>query len=182
MELEILTRHFNLADESREKIEAGFEKLERFSPRPVKEARLTLTFESGSFGADAALFLKNNDFRASGEGPEPELAAGEAIESLRKQLAKFKGKISSRQKGEEGGLGRAQVGDGAPVLVLEDTGLTPDTGPSLNLRDLDVESAMDEFAHSDLPFLVFRDRATSRVGVVYRRRSGELGVLESRES
>lgn len=175
MRLEIVARHFTLGDDQREKIEAAVAKLERFSPRPVVEARLTLTHESGAFAGDAVLRLKNNEFRAKSEGMEPELAATDLVESLRKQLSKFKGKISARQKAADGGLGRAMLDAG----MLEDSGLTPAQTSSFRLQDMDVEAALQAFRDSDLPFLVFRNVATSRVGVVYRRRDGELGIIES---
>jgi ribosomal subunit interface protein len=174
MQVEIVTRHFNLGDEQRDKIEAAVEKLERFSPRPVVEARLTLTHEGGAFAGDAVLYLKNNEFRAKADGFEPELAATELVENLRRQLNKFKGKVSARQKGEEGGLGRAMLDEGS----LGDAGLAPNEASGFKLQDMDVESAKQSFRDSDLPFLVFRNVSTSRVGVVYERRDGELGLLE----
>ena len=41
MEMEITTRHFQLGDDQREAIEATFEKLERFCPRPIESLKLT---------------------------------------------------------------------------------------------------------------------------------------------
>jgi putative sigma-54 modulation protein len=175
MRVEIVTRHFTLGDDQREKIEAAVEKLERFSPRPVVLARLTLTHESGMFSGDCVLRLKNNEFRAKADALEPELTVTDLTESLRRQLSKFKGKMSARQKAGDGGLGRALLDAG----LLEDAGLTPTETRGFRLHDMDVDSAMQTFRDSDLPFLVFRNVATSRVGVVYRRRSGELGIIES---
>ena len=175
MQLDIQTRHFNLGDDQKEKIAASFDKLERFSPRPVVETKIMLTHESGRFTVDAVLYLRNAEFRASGEGIEPELAIGEVTESLRKQLSKFKGKISGRQKGEEGGLGRALVADEAvtegDVAQLQSEGF--------ELRDMGVEEAVQSFRVSEQPFLVFRNIATSRVGIVYQRSDGEVGLMES---
>ena len=175
MQLDIQTRHFNLGDDQKEMIAASCDKLERFSPRPIVEIKIMLTHESGRFAADAVLYLRNAEFRASGEGMEPELAIGEVTESLRKQLSKFKGKISGRQKGEEGGLGRAMVAD---EPVTED-GVAQLTSDRFELRDMGVEEAVQLFRGSEQAFLVFRNIATSRVCVVYQRSDGEVGLLES---
>jgi putative sigma-54 modulation protein len=175
MQVEIVTRHFNLSDEQRDKIEAAVEKLERFSPRPVVEARLTLTHESGKFSGDSVLYLRNNEFRAKADGMEPELAASEMVESLRKQLSKFKGKISGRQKGEGGGLGKAMLNDAA----LGEARLEIGEAEGFVLQDMDVESAQQALRDSDRPFLVFRNLVTSRVAVVYRRRDGGFGLMEA---
>ena len=174
MQLDIQTRHFTLGDEQREKIAAGFEKLERFSPRPVVEIKLTITHESGQFGADAVLYLKNTDFRARDDAMEPELAVGEVVESLRKQLTKFKGKVSARQQGTEGGLGKAL---GPEVITTGN--VTPLAAEGFELRDLAVDDALQAFADSDQPFLVFRNIETTHVGVVYRGSDGQLAWMES---
>lgn len=176
MQMEISTRHFTLGEEQRETIEATLSKLERFSPRPVQSLKLTVSHEANRFVADAALHLKNNDFRAEAEGVEPEYAVDEIVESLRKQLTRFKGRISGKQKGEEGGLGRAMVDDGG-VFAGEDE----EPAEGFVLRALDVDDAKAAFADADLPFLIFRDVTTSRLGVIYRRENGELGHLEARE-
>ncbi len=174
MQMEIISRHFTMSDEQREAIEEHMAKLERYSPRPIQSVRLVIAHEAGRFTADSVLYLKNNEFRAKEEGVEPEYAVSEMVESLRKQLTKFKGKISGKQKGEEGGLGKAMLAD--PGLLDDDA-----APAGYVLRDMDVESAREGFADQDAPFLVFRNVETSRVAVIYRRSDGELGHMESAE-
>ncbi len=173
MQKEIITRHFNLGEDQEAMVEEAIDKLERFSPRPVQSMKLTINHEAGVFTADGVLYLKNNEFRASGEGREPEISVVEMVESLRKQLAKFKGKISGKQKGEGGGLGKAMI-DGETFVGDEEA--DPE---GFVLRDMDVAGAKDAFNGADLPFLVFRNIDTSRVGVIYRRGDGGLGHMES---
>ena len=173
MQLEINARHFTIGDDQKEMIEAAVEKLVKFSPRPVQSIKMTITHEAGRFSADSVLHLKSTEFRAKGEGMEPEYAVNEMIENLRKQLAKFKGKISGKQKGEDGGLGRAMF-DGPDFPDSED-------GPTEGfvLLDMDASSARDKFEAGDLPFLVFRNVDNEKLGVIYRRDNGELGHMES---
>lgn len=174
MQIEITTRHFNLGEEQTETIEADLNKLEKFSPRPVQTVKVTITHEAGLFNADSVMHLKNQEFRAKGEGREPEFAVAELVESLRKQLAKWKGKISGKQKGEQGGLGKAMLAEG---------GLLPDDDVSrpegFILRDLDIDGAKAAFSGGNAPFLVFRNVASNKLGVIYRRENGELGHMES---
>jgi len=174
MQLEINARHFTMGDDQRELIEAAVEKLVKFSPRPVQSIKMTIIHEAGRFSADSVLYLKSTEFRAKGDGMEPEIAVNEMMENLRKQLAKFKGKISGKQKGEEGGLGRALFA-GSDLSESEDMG-----GPEgFVLLDMDVASAREKFEAEDLPFLVFRNVSNDRLGVIYRRANGELGHMES---
>jgi len=172
MQMEIKARHFTLGDEQRETIEAALDKLEKFSPRPVQSLQLTIDHDAGRFTVDSVLYLKAHDFRAKADGMEPEIAVNEVIENLRKQLAKYKGKTSGKQKGEEGGLGRAMESG-----ALSDSGA--DSPLVLVLKDMDVSTAQENFQGEDQPFLVFRNVANSQVGVIYRRQDGGLGHLES---
>ena len=173
MQLEINARHFTMGDDQRELIEAAVEKLVKFSPRPAQSLKMTITHEAGHFSADSVLHLKSTEFRAKGDGMEPEFAVNEMMENLRKQLVKFKGKISGKQKGEEGGLGRAMVaGSVQPELDEMAT-------EGFVLLNIDVTSARDKFEAGDLPFLVFRNVGNDRLGVIYRRANGELGHMES---
>ena len=173
MQTEINTRHFTLGEDQIEAIEADLAKLEKFSPRPVQSLKLTITHESGRFSADSVLHLKTQEFRAKGEGMEPEYAITEMVESLRKQLVKWKGKISGKQKGEEGGLGKAMLDD---IGILEEDLGQPE---GFVLRDLDVDDAKAALQITDAPFLVFRNVDNSRVGVIYKRANGELVHMEA---
>ncbi len=174
MQLEIIDRHFNLGDEQRELIEGQLEKLERFSPRPVQSVKIVVDHDAGLFDADGVLLLKNHEFRARGQGREPELAVSEMVENLRTQLTKFKGKMTARQKGGAGGLGRALPGDGGMPPEAEEEG--PAT---FQLKDMSVEEAKDAFQDSELPFLVFRNVVGGKVAVVYRQADGRLAHMEA---
>lgn len=171
MLMEIKARHFTLGEDQRETVEAMLEKLEKFIPRPVQGFKINIDHEAGHFVADAVLHLKNHEFRATGQGQEPEYAVDELVESLKKQLTKFKGRMTDRQKGDDGGLGRAMLdGDLAAIAMDEAEGLV--------LPDLDLEEAKARFAGGSLPFLVFRNTANARLGVIYRRADGALGHME----
>jgi ribosomal subunit interface protein len=174
MNLDIKTRHFQLDDEAREKIEAQIEKLDRFSPRPLQDCKLVLTFEKNLFECDAVVFVSHHEFRAKHVGAEPELAAIGAAEILQKQLEKFKGKLSARQRAEPGGLGRALTGAGA-------AGMTGGEGAEgFDLHNLTPVAAQDLLAGTDEPFLVFRNTESSRIAVVYRLEDGGLRLMEAR--
>ena len=179
MNIEIQTRHFNMSDEQRELIDERLARLDRFSPRQPISVRLKVTREGSGFIADLVYALKNSDFRSRHDATEPEFAAEGAVESIIKQLQRHKGKISARQKGESGGLGKAALMDGSGLLETSGSVLEAE---GFRLRDLDVQQAMEAFRTSDHPFFVFRNIETSRVNVVYQRDDGELGMLESEES
>lgn len=173
MNLEINTRHFQLDDEAREKIEASFEKLQRFSPRPITEVRLQIVRENSEFQCDGVLLLKGQEFRAENTAFEPEVAATAVADVLQRQLDKYKGKISGKHRGEAGGLGAA-LGEDAPTVHF--------ATEHFEIKNLSAARARDAFTDSEAPFLVYRDLDNGRISVVYRRKDGDLGIMESRDS
>jgi putative sigma-54 modulation protein len=178
MQIEINSRQFNLGDEQKEKITNDLEKLARFSPRPPLSARLNLVNEKGRFTADLVFFLKSSDFRSKVEGVEPEIAVDGAIENIRTQLQRFKGKMASRKKGEEGGLGRAMVNEATgSITATGDAVLTE----GFQLRDLTVEDALDVYSRSQRPFLVFRNAENFKLSIVYARKDGQFGLMEAQD-
>ena len=170
MNVEIKTRHFQLWDEVREKIEGQFEKVERFAPRPVSSIRLQIVHENNVFHCDGVLSIKSQEFRAENTAGEPDQATQGVADNLHRQLEKYKGKISGKQQRDAGGLGHA-MDSGEPVVHF--------SAENFELRDMDLLVARDAFTDSDAPFLVFRNVDSGRIGVVYRRTDGELGVMEA---
>lgn len=173
MQMDIKTRHFTLGDDQRATVEAALEKLEKFIPRPVQSFKIQIDHDAGLFVAAGVLQLKSHEFRATGEAREPEFAVDAMFESLKKQLLKFKGRMDDRKKVDDGGLGRAMLDGEAAVGDAEGE------VEGLLLPDLDVDVAKARFTAGTLPFLVFRNAATLRLGVIYRRADGALGHMES---
>ena len=173
MQLEFNTRHFTLDDEIKEKVERHIAKLERYSPRNPVSVRLTITQEGGRFEADCSYYLRNSDFHGKATASEPDLAAGEAIESVERQLRRYKDRVANRDKGVEVGLGEAM----ASAALVETEGMVIEE-EGFRLKDLPVEAAIKAVQASNRPFLVFRNSANSRVSVVYRREDGAIGLLE----
>lgn len=170
MKIEIKTRHFQIDDETRERIEAQCEKLVRFSPRPINEIRLQIVFAKNMFTCDGLLLLRSQEFRAENIGAEPDLATQGVVENLQRQLEKFKGKVSGKQRGEAGGLRQAIEAQGPTVHFATE---------HFELLEMDPIMARDAFTASDAPFLVFRNSDNGRLGVVYRRQDGDLGLMEA---
>jgi putative sigma-54 modulation protein len=176
MQFEFNIRHFTLDDEMKEKIEKHIAKLERYAPRTPVAVRLTLTQEGGRFEADCSYYLRNSDFHGKAVASEPDLAAADAIESVERQLRRYKDRIANREKGVDVGLGEAM----ASAALVETEGMVVEE-EGFRLKDLPVEVAIKAVQASDRPFFVFRNSASSRVAVVYRRADGAIGLLEHQD-
>jgi putative sigma-54 modulation protein len=176
MQLEIHSRRFNLGDEMKEKIVEKMENLKRYSPSEPIAIRMALTFEAGAFTGDLALNLKQQSFHAKVSHAEPDGAAAQAVESVERQLRRYKDRMKDhRGRAVQGGLGAA-MGE-LPAEVLDNPG-SAFVEDGFELRDLQVEEAKAAYDETDGPFFVFRNAETGVVNVLYRRDDGEFGLMK----
>jgi len=176
MQLEINSRHFNLGDDMRDKIVEKLENLKRYSPTEPVGARMTLTMDGGRFTGDLTYNIKQHSCHAKVEHVEPDGAAYMAIESVERQLRRHKDKMKDhRGRAPEGGLGEALTQLDASVLDNQGSGITAD---GFELRDLTLAEAKELYAQSGSPFFVFRNMDTAEVAVLYRKESGDTGVMK----
>ena len=176
MQLEIRSRHFNLGDDMKEKIVEKMENLKRYSPSEPIAIRMALTYEAGAFTGDLALSLKQQSFHAKVSHAEPDGAAAQAVESVERQLRRYKDRMKDhRGRGSQGGLGAA-MGELPPESTETPGSAFVDEG--FELRDLQVDEAEAEFRETGGPFFVFRNAATGEVNVLYRRDDGEFGLMK----
>ena len=176
MQLEINSRHFNLGDDLRDMIVEKLESLGRYSPTDPVGARMTLTFAGGRFTGDLTYNIKQHSCHAKVEHVEPDGAAYMAIESVERQLRRHKDKMKDhRARAAAGGLGEALGGPDATLLDNQGSAVTND---GFELRDLSLAEAKEIYARSGSPFFVFRNMDTAEVAVLYRKESGETGVMK----
>jgi putative sigma-54 modulation protein len=108
-----------------------------------------------------------------------ELAVNQAIEKLEQQARKMKGKWQVRKRR---GAGRRAV---RPVVPTgEDAAATATRRRRIvrasrySVKPMTVEEATLELEDQEAAFLVFRDAVTEAVNVLYRRKDGQLGLIE----
>jgi putative sigma-54 modulation protein len=108
------------------------------------------------------------------------VSASQAIERLQRQVLKVKGKIIDRMHH-------------APVITKSNGKLTPVPLSAVEpereapriirsrrypVKPMTPEEAMMRVRDAAEQFLVFRDAETDRIGVIYRRKDGNFGLIE----
>ncbi len=129
----------------------------------------------------AEITLQVGGLLVRGEGITDDMYASldEAIDRIERQIRKHKTRILKRQQGP----GLREVVGNSSVAVLEDRRdeVTPPRivkTKRFAIKPMSVEEAvlqMDLLGHD---FFVFGNGATGQVNVVYRRRSGDYGLIE----
>jgi putative sigma-54 modulation protein len=125
---------------------------------------------------------KGHHIRAEGSAEDHRAAVDEAVSKFERQLARYKARLVDRNKGRGS---RSPVPSGAVLTeTVDDVGLQADTHPRIvrrkqfELPALLPEDAALQLELLDHDFYVFINAGTGACNVVYRRRDGDLGLIE----
>jgi putative sigma-54 modulation protein len=135
---------------------------------------------------------KGHHIRAEGAGEDHRTAIDVAAAKFTRQLARYKARLVDRRKGGKApaGLGRsAATADLGTPQEVPGTGVSsPDgEGPSpriVRTKRFELQAMLPEDAAFQLEllghdFYVFTNAATGGCNVLYRRRDGDLGLIDT---
>jgi putative sigma-54 modulation protein len=189
MRLELTGRHVDITPALRRVVDRKLAKLERLLNDGAVSAQIVLTREKLRHRADITLHARGEKFlHGMGAMDRWDSALTEAIEKIAQQAQTIKGKRQERKR--RGG------GKSAAIASLEQVEREPASsgGPGRPLRArmprilratrqalkvMSLADAAREVEAGDDPLLVFRDIETAAVNVLYRRRNGELTLVET---
>lgn len=191
MRFELTGRHVDITPTLRRLVERKLAKLERMLNDSALSAQAVLTQEKHRHRADITLHARGEKFLhgvGSAAAWEPSIA--QAIEKITQQAQKVKGKWQERKrrgaaKGEaiatEAAEAAAPAADGAGAPRRRERARMP---PILRasrqvVKPMSVADAARELAADGDGVVVFRDLETAAFSVLYRRRNGELTLVQA---
>ena len=159
------------------------------------EARVTFHKESkgsngGHFACDINLHAgRGLTMRGEGHGPDARRAFDEAAEHIAKRLRRYRRRVNEHARGKA--AERAPVEFAREYVVRQEEEDAEETAaitgaehpavvaePATELHLLSVGEATMRLDLSGAPVLVFRNRATRAINVVYRRPDGHVGWID----
>jgi putative sigma-54 modulation protein len=176
MQIIISGHRVTLTPAFRQAVERKVGKLARLLPK-IREARVRLSAEKYRRTARLTLAAKRRVFRSEETAGDLAAAVDLAVDALARQVRQEKGRLRRRK-------GRAASGDaGRAAAAPRPAGEAEPPAPIVVTRRLmpkpmSVEEAAMQLGLRDDQFLVFTNAATERVNVLYRRKSGGLGLIE----
>jgi putative sigma-54 modulation protein len=106
-----------------------------------------------------------------------DLAVNQAVEKIEQQARKMKGKWQSKR--------RVSARKARRPPVAREEALAPATrrprvvrASRYSVKPMTVDEAMLELEDQESQFLVYRDATTDAINVLYRRKDGQLGLIE----
>src|SRR5262245_50329029 len=190
MRLELTGRHIDITPALRRLVDTKLAKLERMLNDSALSAQAVLTQEKHRHRADITLHARGEKFlHGVGDSGSWEACVSAAIEKITQQAHKVKGKWQERKR-RGGGKGAPIGSDEGAVMrpVAVDVRVRGERArrPRIvlatrqTIKAMSISDAKRQIdANGDDGIVVFRDLETSAINVLYRRRTGELTLVET---
>ena len=170
MDIAVTFRHMEPADSLRTYAEEKISKIQKYLDSP-SEAHIVLTVEKFRHLADVTLSLDGTTIKGVEETEDMYSAIDQVMDKIEKQVKRYRSKLRDRRtenrKGEET--------EDAAVLSPEEPIIETE---KLVAKPMDPEEAAMQLDMSQQDFLVFRNSRTLEINVIYKRRDGNLGLIE----
>ena len=175
MRLDITGRHVEITPALRHLIEKRLAKLDRLLNDSVLSAQVIVTKEKYRHRTELVVHARgDNMLRGLGEGNAWPLSIRQAAQKVEQQAAKLKSKWTERKRK---GAGRRVVG-----TAVEPAGTPPARrvirATRYPVKPMSVEDAALRVDDGPDTFVVFRNADTDAISILYRRRDGNLGLIE----
>ena len=184
MQIIVKGRHMAVTDAMRDYADEKISKVSRVFNHDGMSAEVELSVEKNpsienNHVAEVTVFTKGPVIRAKEASTDMYAAIDLVSEKLERQFRKYKGKIKDRHSA------KAAV----PPIPAPAIG-EPEEGPEraivktkvLEVKPMTPEEAILQLELLGHDFFVFTSSETESVSVLYRRRDGDYGLIESRTS
>ena len=172
MRLDITGRHLDITPPIRQLIDRRLARLGRLLNDSVVSAQVILTKEKYRHRTEIIIHARGDHMmRGLGEGNAWNLSLRQAAEKIEQQAQKLKGKWAERKRR---GAGARQV------TAAADASLSPRVvrATRYSVKPMSVEDAALRVEEGSETFVVFRNADTDAVSILYRRKDGNLGLIE----
>jgi ribosome hibernation promoting factor len=174
MRLDITGRHVEITPPLRQLLDKRVSHLERVLNDAAISAKITLTKEKYRLRTEMAVHTRGGHvLSGNGEGTAWPVSIRQATDKIEQQADKLKGKWTGRKR--KGSAAR-DIAEPAPPA--------PAPGPRViratryGVKPMSVDDAALRLDGSTESFLVFRNQDTEGVSILYRRKDGNLGLIE----
>jgi putative sigma-54 modulation protein len=176
MDISVTFRHMQPTESLKNYAEEKVSKIKRYLDVPL-EAHVVLSVEKFRHIADVTLSVNGTWIKGIEETEDMYSAIDQVMDKLEKQVKKYLSKVRNRRtenrKGEET-LGTEETEEEV-AFGLE--------GPSIEVekmiaKPMDPEEAAMQLSNSQQDFIVFRNSRSEKINVIYKRKDGNLGLIE----
>ncbi len=177
MRLEITGRHVEVTAPLRQLIDKRVAKLLRVLNDSAVSVNVILTKEKYRHNTEILIHARGNHMmRGVGEGNAWRLSVQKAAEAVEQQAQRLKTKWTDRRR--KSSLRRAPAAALGALAEPQPKGPRIVRAPRYAVKPMSVEDAALRVDAGPDTFVVFRNAENDAVSILYRRRDGNLGLIE----
>ena len=174
MRLDITGRHVEVTAPLRQLIEKRLARLERVLNDAAVSAIITLAKEKYRLRTEIAVHTRGDHvLRGNGESSGWAVSVRQATDKIEQQAQTLKGKWNDRKR--QGARTARQPSEPAAAVAAERRRVVRARYP---VKPMSLEDAASRLDGGKEPFVVFRNVDTEAVSILYRRKDGNLAVIE----
>jgi putative sigma-54 modulation protein len=173
MEITVTFRHTEPMESVRSYAVEKISKFKKYLDSPL-EAQIVLSVEKFRHQADVTLSVEGTRLKAVEETGDMYSAIDQVMDKVEIQLKRHLSKLRER---------RAEAARAGASAEMEEAGGVSGDEPVIEVekmfaKPMDPEEAAMQLQLSRQDFLVFRNARSNEVNVIYRRKDGNLGLIE----
>jgi ribosome hibernation promoting factor len=176
MKFEYTGRHVEVSPAIRRHVEDHFKKLDHIFNDQTLSTHVIIDVEKNRQIGEIIVNWRDHTLTAKDTNADMYMALTRAMAKIEKQAVKLKKKIIDRKQGAKRTASVAPQPDGH----IEATPRPPRIIPARRyaVKPMTAEEASLRLSEEPDQFLVFRDADTQRLGVIYKRKDGNYGLIE----
>jgi putative sigma-54 modulation protein len=177
MQINLAFRNLEPSSTLREYVEGKISRIKKYIDEPI-EAHIVLKVEK--FRHIAEVSIDHNGLRINGTEETGDMysAIDMVADKIEAQIKKFKEK-PRRRKSQDGGRSLEEISAEFTESELEEEReVRVIKTEQFYAKPMDVDEAVMQLDISKVGFLVFTNRHTNRLNVLYRRQDGNYGLIE----
>jgi putative sigma-54 modulation protein len=176
MEITVTFRHMEPSESIRLYAQEKLSKIKRYLDSPM-EAHVVLEVEKFRHIADVTLNVDGTRVKGVEETGDIYSAIDQVMDKIEAQVKRHRSKVRVRRpeniKGDE--ILAEETSEEAVVQAPDEPAIVTE---KLASKPMDPEEAAMQLNMSQQDFLAFRNSRTKEMNVIYKRRDGDLGLIE----
>ena len=176
MEITVTFRHIDASDSLKTYAEEKVSKMDKYFDFPV-EAHIVLAVEKFRRSADVTLNVNGTMIKGVVETEDMYSAIDQVMDKIEKQVKRYREKMRDRRTDSRKNESALEKGEAEEITEAGPEELRIDV-EKIVAKPMDPEEAAMQFNLSQQDFLVFRNSRSREINVIYKRKDGNLGLIE----
>ena len=176
MDINVTFRHMEPTESIKTYAEDKLSKIKKYLDFPI-EAHVVLAVEKFRHMADVTLNVNGTRIKGVEETEDMYSAIDQVMDKIEKQVKRYRSRIRNRRTENRKGEDSHDLGETEELtdLSLEEPRIEVE---KMDAKPIDVEEATIQLELSQRDFLVFRNSRSMEINVIYKRKDGNLGLIE----